>query len=189
MPIDPCITLKIHIPESEGWNESQERFVYIQDTTITLEHSLVSVAKWEARHKKPFLDRKPKTDDEMLDYIKCMTIEPDIPDNSYAGLTAEDIKQINAYINDPMTGTTFYNWKPNKTRRNIEIETAEVIYWEMIQCEIPIEWEHRHFNQLRTLIQVCMLKNQKNDAMPASEIRKMNHELNAARRAKYHSKG
>ncbi len=160
--LDPRELLTVTIPETkDGWNEAAQRFFVVpHDVTITLEHSLVSVAKWEARHHpKKFFDRSnPRTLNEQLDYIRCMTIENGISPEIYYGIPDKEMARINNYINDPMSSTTISEYRGGGARRSGGIDTAETIYWSMIQCNIPIEWEHRHLNQLMMLIRVCMAK-------------------------------
>lgn len=190
--IDPMNTLTIFIPAQEGFDDHTNKFFYLtKDTTITLEHSLVSVAKWEAKHHKPFLDRRKKTQEEVLDYIKCMTIEDNIDPIAYRFLKQEDFKKIDDFINDPMTGTTFNEIPGQRAEhaRNSQVESAELIYWEMYQSGIPNEWEHRHFNQLRALIRVCANHNQTGKKIPKKEVAKMYSDINAARCKKWHTKG
>lgn len=172
--------LKITIPESEQWDEQKQEFVYTKECSISLEHSLISLHKWEAKWNKPFLGKDEKTDEELLDYIRCMTVSQSIDPNVYNALTKENLKDIFDYISAPMTATTFRSNANN--RNNKEILTAEIIYYWMVAFNIPFECQKWHLNQLLTLIRVCNIKNQSNNKMSQKEILKQNAELNALRK-------
>ena len=171
--------LKIIIPAREIFNEKTQEFDLSKEYTIQLEHSLVSVSKWEARWNKPFLDKKPKTAEETIDYIVCMTITQNIPIEAYNNLTQDNIEKINKYIEAPMTATTFSN---NKGKNSSEIVTSELIYYWMIALNIPMECQRWHLNRLLTLIRVCNVKNQPPKKMSKRDILSRNAALNAARR-------
>lgn len=179
--------LTIHIPESEGFDENTNEFITIKACTLTLEHSLVSISKWESKWKKPFINGKPKTDEEFKDYVRCMTITPQIDPLVYELITPDVIKQIMDYIEDPMTATWFND--KNKKKSKKEILTSEVIYYMMIAQQIPMECQKWHLNRLMTLIRVCSEKNAPQKKMSKSEIYARNRALNAQRRAKYNTKG
>lgn len=181
--------LRITVPAQEFYDESKEEFVETKEQTIIMEHSLISLSKWEAKWKKPYLSDKPKTKEEMLDYLKCMTVGPKNLDPAvYSALTKENFDEISEYIKDPMTATTI-----NERRRpggNREILTSEVIYYYMIAQNIPVEFEKWHLNRLIMLIRVCAIKNDPNkEKMSRSAIMKQNRALNAARRARYGTRG
>lgn len=173
--------LKIKIPSSEIFDESTNRFITINGQEIQLEHSLVSVSKWESKWKKPFLGDKPKTREETIDYIRCMTITQNVDPSVYYGVTDQNIREINAYIDDPMTATTFKN-KMRKASR--QIVTSEIIYYWMIALEIPLECQKWHLNRLLTLIRVCDEKNQPSKKKSRKEIMAENRALNQMRKAR-----
>ena len=179
--------LRITIPATEEWNETTEEFIYTKEQTLQLEHSLVSLSKWESRWKKPFLSKEVKTKEEIIDYIKCMTVTQNVDPNVYRCLTEENIKAVNAYINDPMTATTFSD--RNKRSPSREIITSEILYYQMIALTIPMECQKWHLNRLLTLIRVCDLKNQKPKKQSMRERYTSNAALNAARRKQLNSKG
>lgn len=193
--LDPRELLKITIPATQdGWNEAKQCFFVVpNDITITLEHSLVSVSKWEARHHPiKFFDKThQRTLDEQLDYIRCMTIEDGIDPNVYLGIPDYEMIRINNYINDPMSSTTITDRRVGGRATSGAIDTAETIYWSMIQCNIPIEWEHRHLNQLTKLIQVCMAKDnpQKMSSAEATKYQAAQAEKNKAYFRRMKSKG
>jgi len=180
--------LWITIPEQQLWNEIEEQFFIIPEKTIKLEHSLVSLAKWESKWKKPFLDdKKDKTKEELLDYVRCMTLTQNVDPIVYYGLTEDNLIAIKNYIDDPMTATWFSEEKNRKFER--KIITAEIIYYWMVAAQIPFECEKWHLNRLITLIRVCGEKNKPKKKMSSRDILSRNAKLNAARRAKLGSSG
>lgn len=177
--------LLITVDDTEFFDAQKQEFVYIKRQTLSLEHSLVSLAKWEAKWHKPFLSQEPKTEEELIDYIRCMTITQNVNPLVYAGLTDAHFKMIQNYMDDPMTATTINH--RNKSHRR-EIVTAEVIYYWMIALNIPFECQKWHLNRLLTLVDVVSLKNNP-EKMSKNEILRRNRELNAARRKRLHTKG
>lgn len=177
--------LTITIPEQELFNELTNEFVRTKAHTIQLEHSLVSLSKWESKWNKPFLSKDEKTIEQTLDYIQCMTITQNIDPMVYRFLTDENIRDINDYIDAPMTATTF----SDKGSTSREIITSEIIYYWMISLNIPMECQKWHLNRLLTLIRVCNVKNAPAKKMSRKEIMNRNAALNAARRKKLNSKG
>jgi len=180
--------LEITIPSREYWDEAKSEFVSIKSTTLQLEHSLISLSKWESKWRKAFLAKNNKTDEETLDYIRCMTLNKNVDPNVYYSLTQEDINKIVEYINDPMTATTIQDYSHTKHSVNGTV-TSELIYYWMIQCQIPVEFEKWHINRLLTLIRVCEIKSGGGKKMSKREIMNHNAALNAKRRAALHSKG
>lgn len=179
--------LTIKIPGEEYYDESREIFIYGRDQTLQLEHSLVSLSKWESIYHKPFFSKKEKTREETLEYIKCMTINKNVDPESYYRITNDNIRQIDRYIDDPMTATTFREDKNAKTKN--EIITAEIIYYWMTALNIPFDREKWHLNRLLTLIKVCSLKNAPSKKMGRKEMLEQRKALNAERRARLNSKG
>ena len=178
--------LKVTIPEVEYFDEKTQSFITIaKQTELSLEHSLVSISKWEAKWHKPFLENNPpKTDEELKDYIRCMTLTQNVNPEIYDHIPLKVIEQINEYINDPMTATTFKEQKKPSRR----IVTSELIYYWMIALNIPFECQKWHLSRLLTLIRVC---NEKADPkkMSKSEIYAQNRRLNEARRKALKTKG
>jgi hypothetical protein len=179
--------LNITIPKQELYDEENNEFINLPEKTICLEHSLVSVSKWESKWKKPFLSKEPKTVEETIDYIKCMTITQNVDDKSYNYLSKKNIEDINKYIDDSMTATTFYDTRKNTGRQ--ENITSELIYFWMISLNIPMECQKWHLNRLLTLIKICNIKNDSGKKMSRSEINSRNAALNAARRKKLNTRG
>ena len=171
----------------EGWDEKKEEFVEPKVFVINLEHSLISVSKWESKWHKSFLHTKNLTNEETLDYIKCMTLTQNVNPEIYEYLTDNDMKKIRNYIDNPMTATTFGEDKSSKGNR--EIVTSELIYYWMITLNIPVEFQKWHLNRLITLIRVCNVKNQPPKKMSKKDVMSRNAQLNAARRKQLNTKG
>ena len=178
--------LQISVPDKEYWDAKNEQFVTVKGQTLCLEHSLVSVSKWEAKFHKPFLSDENKTTEEIEYYVKCMTITQNVDDKVYRILTRDNYKDINDYISDSMTATTINDRSNHRSR---EIITSEVIYYWMVALNIPFECQKWHLNRLMMLIRVCNIKNQPSKKMSKAQTMKSNAALNAARRQKAHSKG
>lgn len=180
--------LQITIPGMELWDEVNEKFVYTKAYTLNLEHSLISLSKWESKWCKPFLiTAKRMTTEETIDYIRCMTLTPNVPNEAYEHLTNANIDQVSAYIEAPMTATWFYEDKNGK--KNRDVITAELIYYWMIALNIPFECQKWHLNKLLTLIRVCEIKNSPRKKQSMQEIMRRNDEINEQRKKQYNSKG
>ena len=180
--------LQIKVPLSvEGWDEDKEEFVEAKYQTLILEHSLVSLSKWESKWCKPFFSKEDKTVEEIVDYVKFMTITKNVNPDVYNHLDTDNINQINAYIESPMTATTFSEDSHSKNSR--EIITSELIYYWMISLQIPFECQKWHLNRLLTLIRVCNVKNAPPKKMSKRDIISRNAALNAARRKQLNTKG
>ena len=171
----------------EYFDEEKGEFIYPEAITLQMEHSLVSLSKWEAKWHKPFLSKEKMTDEETLDYIKCMTLTENVPDSVYSYISNNNIGEITDYINNPMTATTISKDKNGKPNR--EIVTAELIDYWMISLGIPYEYRTFHLNKLLTLIEVCAIKNGPQKKMSKEEAMKQQRALNAARRKRLNSKG
>lgn len=180
--------LEIRIDGKEFWNQEKEEFVNTKGITLRLEHSLISVSKWEAKYKRPFLSDGPKTLQETYDYITFMSLDRNVSMTELEGITEEDYKKILDYIYDPMTATKITQNAKNKSKSSHAL-TSEEIYYDMTALNIPFECEKWHLNRLMTLIQIASIKNEPPKKMSKGEIYRQNAELNKARRAKYHSKG
>lgn len=179
--------LKINIPGLELYDEVKEEFIEIKGQTIALEHSLVSISKWESKWKVPFLNNKNMTSEQVLDYVRCMTLTQNVHPLLYTNLNQEHIEAIRKYIDDPMTATWFSDSKKSPSR---EIVTSEVIYYWMIESNVPMECQKWHLNRLLTLIKVINDKREPNKKkMSRREIYKQNAALNAARKARLHTHG
>ena len=181
----------ITIPERELWDEKKEEFVRFPKKTIQIEHSLVSIRKWESKWHKPFLNRKEKkTSEETISYIQCMTVSPNnIELDFYRYLPDNVLEEIQKYIDNPMTATWFNEAGKPEIPFKEEVITAEIIYYWMIALNIPVEFEKWHIHQLLTLIKVVNIKTSPKKKMGMKEDLKQRDALNKLRRAKYGSKG
>lgn len=179
--------LEIRLPESEDFNEFTNEFIQVPGQILRLEHSLKSISKWESKWKKPFLETKDLTADEILDYIKCMTITKNVKDETYLRLGYEHVEAIKKYIEDPMTATTF--GEDRKKTGKQEFITSELIYYWMVAQQIPFECENWNLNRLLVLIRICSIKNSPDKKMSKRDLAKRNSALNAKRKAQYNTKG
>lgn len=179
--------LQLVIKPREDWNETTQEFVYTKGQTLQLEHSLVSISKWESKWCKPFLSKDPKTYEETLDYIRCMTLTQNVDPAIYSRLSVDNINEVNKYIEAPMTATTIKE-QPGHGRSS-EIITSELIYFWMISYQIPFECQKWHLNRLLTLIRVCSIKNTPGKKLSKRDIMSRNAALNAARRQQLNSMG
>ena len=178
--------IQLVIQDQELWDEGKSEFITIKGQTIQVEHSLVSVSKWESKWKKSFFRKEDKTTEETIDYIRCMTITQNVRPEIYNFLTNEIMNQVSEYISDPMTATCFND---ESSKGSGEIITSDIIYYWMIAYNIPPEYQKWHLNRLLTLIKVCSKKNEKPKKMSKAEIMARNRELNNKRRQQYNTKG
>ena len=183
--------LRITIPGDEQWDSVKEEFIQTRkDQPLQLEHSLVSISKWEAKWCKPFLRKEPMTEEEITDYVRCMTLTQNVDPEVYRYLTNENIEQVNEYINAPMTATWFTEEKNGKGKGGRgEQVTSELIYYWMITLNIPSEYQKWHLNRLLTLIKVCNVKNQPPKKMSKKDLLSRNKALNEARRQQLNTRG
>lgn len=177
--------LKVTIPPFELYDEEVEEFIVSKGATLLLEHSLVSLSKWESKWCKPFLTKEEKTIQETFDYIVCMTITQNVDPRVYLNIPQVIINQVRDYIDSPMTATVI----TKQTKGNRETITAEIIYYWMIALNIPFECQKWHLNRLLTLINVCNIKNSPSKKISRRELMTRNTALNAARRKALNTKG
>lgn len=179
--------LRITVPETELFDESRGEFIIVKKQNLKLEHSLVSLSKWESKWKKPFLVKDEKTTPETIDYIKCMTVTQNVDDNVYRCLDNKSLIQIKNYITDEMTATTFNDVQKKGGRK--ETITSELVYYWMVALNIPFECQKWHLNRLLVLINICNIKNSPPKKMRRNEVLQRNASLNAARRKALNSRG
>lgn len=180
--------LKITVPERELWDEQKQEFIKTPKQELVLEHSLVSLSKWETIWQKPFITKEQKTIEETISYVKCMTITQNVNPIVFYCLTEENINAVNEYIESPMTATWFSD-KGNRRSRSREQVTSELIYYWMIALNIPFECQKWHLNRLLTLIEVCNRKNSPKKKQSLNEIVTNQARLNKLRRKQLNSKG
>lgn len=173
--------LEITVAEREFFDNEKQMFFTIPSCTVRLEHSLVSLSKWESKFKKPFLSKEQKTKAETLYYIECMTITQNVRPEIYRLLLHDHLKTINDYIDDPMTATTINNQNTPMSR---SIITSEVIYDWMIALEIPFECQRWHLNRLLMQINVVNIRHQPKKKMGYKNYINKRNALNAERNAR-----
>lgn len=182
--------LRIVVPATEYWDETNQEFVYGKEQTLQLEHSLVSISNWESKWHKAFLGKQPKTQEESTDYVRCMTITQNVDQKVYSRLTNAHMQKINEYISAPMTAV----YRPKESNKGggsggRDTVTAEVIYYWMISYGIPFDCQKWHLNRLLSLIYVCNLKNTPAKKRNSKEMMQQRAALNAARKAQLNSNG
>lgn len=178
--------LELYISEKEAYDDIKQEFVVTEPTVLRLEHSLVSVSKWEARWKKPFLTAETKSEKETLDYIRCMTMNQHVDPKLYELLSPSEVQTISDYIVDSKTATTF---RDRTGRQNRQVVTSELIYYWIAQYNLPIEAQKWHLSRLLTLIRIASVKNEPEKKMSKRAILAQNRSLNAARRKAMGTKG
>lgn len=184
--------LELKIKSQEYFNEKTSEFVNLPSITLKLEHSLLSISKWEAKSHKRFLnqDKNNKlTSSEMLDYIRCMTLNHDVPDIVYYSLSEHHMEKIKDYIEDSRSVFALVCESSCTHRKSNEAISSELVYYWMTVFNIPFECEKWHFNRLMTLIQICSIKNQPSKKMSKGSVMKQNAALNAARRKAGNTRG
>lgn len=178
--------LTLEIPDRKYFDDDTQEFFTVKGRTITLEHSLISVSRWESKWHKAFLGNANKTAEEVRDYVRCMTLTKNVDPLVYYNLTAQNMDDVTAYMTDSMSATTFLDKGDSNTREKV---TSELIYYWMISYGIPFECQKWHLNRLMALIKVCHRKSQKPKKMSKQELMARNNALNAARRKKLGTKG
>ncbi len=179
---------EVIVSGKKGWIESFGEFIEMKEQHLLLEHSLISISKWEAKYEKPFLSTTEKTPEEIIDYIKMMTLNPEAVDpRVYYVIDEETLKDIFMYVQSKQTAT----WFSDKGKKNFskKVITSEIVYFWMTQLNIPFECETWHLNRLLTLIRVCSEEQQTPKDLSKRQLYSRNSALNKARRAKSHSKG
>ena len=179
--------LKLNVVGDEYYNEETQEFVTHGDFVLELEHSLVSLSKWESIYNRPFLSTGGKTAEEIMSYISCMILSPVYPEDAVARLSNTNLDTINDYIESKQTATTFGEMPDRKGRG--ETITAELIYYWMVAFTIPFECETWHLNRLFALIRICNIKNAPAKKLSRSEVARRNRDLNEKRRAELGTNG
>ena len=179
--------LQITIPSTAYFDEKTDAFITTKEQVLQLEHSLVSLARWESKWCKPFLGREDRTSEECADYIRCMTMTQHVDPLVYNNIPPSVFMEVNEYIAAPMTATWFSDRKNGP--KNREILTAEIIYYWMIALNVPFDCQKWHLNRLLTLINVCNIKNQPPKRGNKQSILNKNRELNKLRKEQLNTTG
>lgn len=167
------------------FDETTSTFKTQGDVVLELEHSLVSVSKWESVFEKPFLGDSDKTPEEIYFYIKSMVLTPEVPEEVFHRLTEENIEAINTYINARRSATWFSNDGP----KGREVITSELIYYWLSALNLPFSCETWHLNRLLTLIRIADLKSSRPRKMSRSEAAQRQRQLNEQRKAQFKTRG
>lgn len=181
--------LQITVPGTETWDEEKNLFSYSKPFVLRLEHSLVSISKWEMRWEVPYLktlERKEMTERQFIDYVKCMTMNQNVPEDVYENLTYANAEAIKEYIDRKMTAAWIAK---GVARPSQETVTSDLIYYWMFSFGVPKECEKWHLNRLMMLLDIFAVKNSNNNKMSKADIYKQNRAINEARKAKYHTRG
>jgi hypothetical protein len=179
--------LKLFVAGTEYFDDETQTFETVGGVEIELEHSLLSVSKWESKFQKPFLSRTQRTREEVLAYVEAMIVTPDYPLDIIGRLDQDNLEAINKHIESKESATTFGSM-PERPGRG-EVITAELVYYWMVAFNIPFECERWHLNRLFALIRICNIKNSKPTKMSRHEVLARNRELNAKRKAEFNTRG
>ncbi len=178
--------LTIIVPSNELYDGETNTFIVTKEQVLQMEHSLVSISKWESKWLKPYLGKQERTKEEMLDYLRCMTTTQNVDPTLYSALSQANMAKIAKYIDSPMSATVIND---TSRRANTEIITSELLYYWMIQFNIPFECQKWHLNRLMMLIRICSIKNEKPKKMSKAEVMNRNKSLNEARKKANNTKG
>lgn len=179
--------LRITIDEEEVFNEKDNTFATVGGVVVELEHSLISLSKWESEYQKPFLAPGEKTSEEIFGYLKAMVVTPNVGPDVLYRLTQKNVDKIQEYIDSSQSATTFGSMP--ERRGPGEVITSELIYYWMVAFNIPFECQHWHLNRLFALVRICNIKNSKPQKMSRHEIAQRNRELNEKRRQELGTSG
>lgn len=179
--------LQLVIVISEDYDEEKRQFISAKTVTLQLEHSLLSMSKWEAKWEKPFLGYDKKTEEETLDYVRMMVLGPLPSEEDFSRLSAENLLAVQRYIEAPMSATWFSEEPSNMPSR--EAITSELIYFWMTAFGIPFTCENWHLNRLMNLVRICNIKNGPKKKMSAQASAAEQRALNERRRRELGTKG
>jgi hypothetical protein len=179
--------LRIIIEGDELFNNETQTFEITDDVVMDLEHSLVSLSKWESKYQKPFLASGMKTSEEIFGYLKAMVLTPNVDLDALYRCSQENIDKVQEYIDSSQSATTF-GTMPER-RGPGEVITSELVYYWMVSFNIPFDCQYWHLNRLFSLIRICNIKNSKTKKMSRSEIAQRNRDLNNKRKAELGTSG
>lgn len=174
------------VPEINLFDERTNEFIEIPGQEIKIEHSLVSLSKWETKWCVPFLTKEAKTDEQIRDYVRCMTLTQNVKPEIYEFMPSQIVNEALEYINAQSTATTI---KKDNAPPSRQIITSELIYGWMVTLNIPFECQKWHLNRLMMLIQVVNRLNAPSKKMPRNEMLAERRALNASRRKRLGTKG
>jgi hypothetical protein len=181
------LTITIH--GKDMFDEETQTFSTVDSLVLELEHSLVSLSKWESKWQIPFLSKNEKTDEQLFDYLYMMVLTPGVGREDLMKLTSEQIAEIQEYIQSPQSATTFNEYADKAPAGRGEIITAELVYFWMVTAGVPFECQHWHLNRLFSLLRIYNIKNSKQKPMSKGEIARRNRDLNAQRKAQLGTSG
>lgn len=179
--------LTLIIDGDENYNEETSTFETFDDVVVDLEHSLLSLSKWESKYQKPFLSSDTKSSEEIFGYLQAMVITPNLDPSVLFKCSSANIVTIQEYIDSSQSATTFGSM-PERGGPG-EVITSELIYYWMVAFTIPFECEHWHLNRLFSLVRICNIKNEDPKTMSRNDVAQRNQELNAARRKELNTTG
>jgi len=178
--------LRVHVAIAEDFDDAISQFIEADGITLCLEHSLLSLSKWESRWEIPFLGKTEKTNEQIIDYIRAMFLGEEFPEVVVNSFTAEHYNSITSYIDAKMTATWFGEARESPSQ---EVVTSELIYYWMIQAGVPFECQNWHLNRLLTLLKICSIKNGPKKKMNWGEAKRRQRELNDQRRREMGTRG
>lgn len=181
--------LRINVAPYEYYDTTTEEKILMPGVELRLEHSLASISKWESFYEKPFLTNDHKTEDEILYYTKCMSLDDNVPNRVFRRLTTEDITKVSEYISKKHTATWFSENSSDKPGAASGVVTSEVIYYWMVSLNIPFECENWNLNRLLTLVRVINAKNQPAKKMTRAEAAARARQLNKQRQKELNTTG
>lgn len=179
--------LKITVPGTEFFVEETSEFDMADPVDLHLEHSLISLSKWESKYLRPFLGKEGKSTQELFYYIEAMIVSDNYPENIAQRFSQPNIDTINAYIDSAQSATIFGTMPEQKGRG--EVITSELIYYWMVAFNIPFEVETWHLNRLFALIRICNLKNSNPKKRSRGEVARERAEINRKRREQLGTSG
>lgn len=173
--------LKITVPAQELYDPKTGMFYYTKPVMLTLEHSLLSLSKWESDWEKPFINRD-HTIREFNDYVRCMTLTQNVDPSVYDRLTDANRQAVQSYIDRKMSAAVIHD--DGTSKRSTKFMTADLIYYYMVEAGIPFQpCEKWHLNRLLTLIRIIGIERRTDNKMSKADSARRHASINRARRA------
>ena len=176
------------VPGSWDGKKRVKKLMTVPPIHLEMEHSLLSISKWESKWKIPFVECQNMTPEQFIDYCRCMTINRQKDQNVYQYLMNVDAQKIGDYMADSMSARILSK-KNSRKGQNRTRMTSDYFYYMMIQLGIPFECEKWHFGRLMALIDCCQANSGNEPPMSYRERQKYYAELNAQRRRMLGTKG